>query len=72
MDISMMAVGQAMALRTKPNSVAPNECWRRFEESPKTLRDMPIARRIHGALWWPDRAANPPTISPRSNASPMG
>ena len=67
-----MAIGQAMALRSKPSRVAPKECWRKLDESPKMLRATPAASRIHGALARPGRMAKPPTTIPSSNASPMG
>jgi hypothetical protein len=70
--ISTMAIGQAMALTSIPIRVAPNEPCRKFDESPKTLRAVPVASRIQGALLRPGRMANPPTMRPRSSESPMG
>ena len=38
-----MAVGQAMALRSIPIRVDPNELCKKLDESPNTFRAVPVA-----------------------------
>jgi hypothetical protein len=72
MDIKTMAIGHATALEIRPNEVAPSEYCRTLDASPTTFSAIPVARRIHGARRVPERTAKPPTIRPKSSASPIG
>ena len=71
-DITTMAVGQAIPLKTTPTCEDPQVFENKLNVSPTTLRPIPVARRIQGPFRFPESKAVAPTTRPSSSRSPIG